>query len=74
MIPKSTPGQFRSIALLEVIHKLVSEICNRRIQRGIEFDDAIHGFRRGRGTGTAIMEAKLLMQLHCRQNEPLVYS
>ena len=71
LIPKSTPGQFRGIALLEVMYKLVSAICNRRMQRGIEFDDAIHGFRRGRGTGTAIMEAKLLMQLHCRQNEPL---
>ena len=71
LIPKSTPGQYRGIALLEVIYKLISSIINGRIQRAITFDDAIHGFRPGRGTGTAIMEAKLLMQLHCRRDDPL---
>lgn len=71
LIPKSTPNQFCGIALLEVIYKLISAICNRRIQNAIKFDDAVHGFRKGRGTGTAIMEAKLLMQLYCRQDDPL---
>ena len=71
LIPKSTPGQFRGIALLEIMYKLISAICNSRIMTHIRFDDAIHGFRPGRGTGTAIMEAKLLMQLHCREDEPL---
>jgi hypothetical protein len=56
---------------LEPLYKLVSKIINDRIQAGITFDDAIHGFCPGRGTGTAIMEAKLLMQLHSRCDKPL---
>jgi hypothetical protein len=41
------------------------------MQVGITFDDAVHGFRPGRGTGTAILEAKLLVQLQMRSDEPL---
>ena len=41
------------------------------MQVGITFDDAVHGFRPGRGTGTAILEAKLLAQLQMRSDEPL---
>ena len=37
----------------------------------IEYDDSVHGFRKGRGTGTAILQAKLLYQCHYRQNTPL---
>ena len=71
LIPKSNPGEFRGIALLEVIYKLISSIINARLQHSIEFDDAVHGFRKKRGTGTAIMEAKMLMQLHYRLDVPL---
>ena len=48
--------------LLELIYKLVSLIITRRLTEAIEFHDALHGFRGGRGTGTAIIELKLLMQ------------
>ena len=71
LIPKAKSGESRGIALLEVIYKLVSSIINRRMQAGITFDDAVHGFRPGRGTGTAILEAKLLAQLQIRSDEPL---
>jgi hypothetical protein len=71
LIPKSVPGQYRGIALLEIIYKLVSSIINRRLERSIQFHDAIHGFRAGRGTGTAIIEAKLLIQLAQRSTKPL---
>ena len=71
LIPKPSSDEFRGIALLDVVYKLVSQIMNLRIQSKITFDDAIHGFRPGRGTGTAIMEAKLLMQLHRRTGIPL---
>ena len=37
----------------------------------IEWHDSIHGFRTGRGTGTAILETKLHMQLAQRGNKPL---
>ena len=71
LIPKDKPGEFRGIALLEIIYKLISAIINRRIGSKIKFDDAVHGFRKKRGTGTAIMEAKLLAQMRCRLDEPL---
>jgi hypothetical protein len=71
LIPKSSPGEYRGIALLEIIYKLMSTIINSRLARNIKFDDDIHGFRAGRGTGTAIMEAKLRMQLHTRTHTPL---
>ena len=67
----TTPGKFRGIALLEVLYKLVSTIINSRLKRTINFDDSIHGFRAGRGTGTAITEAKLRMQLHASKSDPL---
>ena len=71
LIPKSNPGEYRGIALLEAVYKLVSSVISHRIISKIEFDDAIHGFRPGRGTGTAILEAKLLAQLRCRTDEPV---
>jgi Reverse transcriptase (RNA-dependent DNA polymerase) len=71
LIPKGVPDQYRGIALLEIAYKLVSSIINRRLVKAIPFHDAIHGFRAGRGTGTAIIRAKLLMQLAQRQTKPI---
>jgi exonuclease III len=71
LIPKATQGQYRGIALLEIIYKLISAIINRRLTGSIRFHDAVHGFRTGRGTGTAIIEAKLKMQLALRSTKPL---
>lgn len=70
LIPKDVPDQFRGIALLEVIYKLISAIINRRFQDTVEFHDAIHGFRQNRGTGTAIISVKLIMQLAKRTANP----
>ena len=71
LIPKGVPDQYRGIALLEVIYKLVSAIINRRLADKIVFHQAVHGFCRSRGTGTAIIEAKLRMQLAQRTTKPL---
>jgi len=71
LIPKSSPGEYRGIALLEIIYKLLSSIINRRLCEKVKLDDALHGFRAKRGTGTAIMEVKLLAQLRSRSDEPL---
>jgi hypothetical protein len=71
LIPKDKAGEFRGIALLEIIYKLISSIINQRLCSKINLHDALHGFRKKRGTGTAIMEAKLLAQLRCRLDEPL---
>lgn len=62
LIPKSKAGEFRGIALLEIIYKLILSIINQRFSSTIVLDDALHGFRAKRGTGSAIMEAKLLAQ------------
>ena len=37
LIPKSNPGEFRGIALLEVIYKLISSIINARLQHSIKW-------------------------------------
>jgi Reverse transcriptase (RNA-dependent DNA polymerase) len=73
LIPKGVPDQYRGIALLEVIYKLVSSIINLRISQKIHYHDAIHGFRKGHGTSTAIIEAKLRMQLAKRTTNPLYF-
>ena len=70
LIPKSKAGEYRGIALLEVIYKLCTTIITQRIQDGVEFHDCVHGFRRKRGTSTAIIETKLRMQLAFRQQKP----
>ena len=62
LLPKSDGGT-RGIGLLEVIWKVVSSILDGRIKATIPFHDALHGFQMGRGTGTAIIEAKLFQQL-----------
>jgi hypothetical protein len=61
LIPKSVKGEYRGIALLDVVYKLVSTIINTRINNVINYHEAIHGFRKGRGTTTAISELKILM-------------
>ena len=43
--------------------KVVAEILNRRLTASIAYRDFLHGFRAGRGTGTATLEAELLQQL-----------
>ena len=62
LIPKSVGG-YRGIVLVEVIWKVYLLIMNNRIQQNINLRDALHGFRQGRGTGTATMEANLTQKL-----------
>jgi len=70
LLPKGG-GDFRGIGLLEVCWKLITSIMDARFKEKIDFHDALHGFRAGRGTGTAIIEAKLLQQLAAIQQVPL---
>ena len=62
LLPKSDGG-VRGIGLLDVIWKLVTAIIDRRVSSNVQYHDALHGFRAKRGTGTAILEAKLFQQL-----------
>ena len=62
---------YRGIGLVEVMWQLVSEILNFRLTASITFHDFLYGFRAGRGTGTAILEANLLQQLAALREEVL---
>jgi hypothetical protein len=63
-------GKFRGITLLEVLYKLWEMIVYRRAVALIQFHPDLHGFRHQRGTGTAILEAKLEMQWAASQGVP----
>ena len=62
LIPK-VGGEYRGIGLVEVIWKAVTVILNRRFTAAITYHDSLHGFRAGRGTGTAALDVKLLQQV-----------
>ena len=49
----------------------MAEILNHRLIAYITFHDFLNGFRKGRGTGTATLEAKLLQQLAALREEVL---
>ena len=49
----------------------MAAILNRRFTASITYHDFLHGFRAGRGTGTATLEAKLLQQLAALREEVL---
>ena len=46
-------------------------ILHCRLKTEITYHDALHGFRAGRGTGTATLKAKLLQQLAAMREEIL---
>eukprot|EP00978_Attheya_sp_CCMP212_P012920 scaffold32244_cov60-Attheya_sp.AAC.1 len=62
LVPKGG-GEFRGIGVMELIWKVVAIIINERLKVTIQFHDALHSFRAGRGTSTATTEAKLCQQL-----------
>ena len=45
----------RGIGLVKVTWKVVAVILHRRLTTGIKPHDALHGFREGRGIGTATL-------------------
>ena len=61
LIPKGG-GDYRGIGLLEPIWKVIERLIDRRLEV-IALHDSLHGCRNGRGTGTAVIEAKLSQQL-----------
>ena len=59
LIPKERGG-FWWIGLVEVLWKAVASLLSLRITPAIKYQDFIHGFRAGRGAGTAALEARML--------------
>ena len=70
LIPK-VKGGYRGIGLMETIWKVCMSIVSSWLQSSIVLHDALHCFRQGRSTGTAIMEAKLEQQLAGIVHNPL---
>ena len=70
LIPKGKQDYW-GIGLVEVMWKVVAAILNRRPTTSITYHDFLHGFRAGRGTDTATLEAKLLQQLAALREEVL---
>ena len=70
LIPKGEKD-CQGIGLVEVMWKVVAAILNRRFTSSITYHNALHGFRAGRGTGTATLKANLLQQLAAMREEVL---
>ena len=64
-------GEYRGIGLVETIWKVCMSIVNSWLQSSIVLHDVLQSFIQGRGTGTAIMNAKLDQQLAGIVHEPL---
>jgi hypothetical protein len=66
LIPKGG-SNYQGIGLLEPMWKVCKQVMNTRLNE-IPLRESLHGCRDGRGTGTAVMEAKLAQQLaHLKQ-------
>ena len=64
-------GDYRDIGLLEVLWKVYAVVINCRLKRSVVIHNSLHGFRTGRGTGTATLEANLDQKLAGLAHEPL---
>ena len=51
---------------------MVEALIDNHIRSNIQFNDVLHGFREGRGTGMAIMDLKLAQELSRVYNKPLL--
>ena len=70
LIPKGY-RYFHEIHFVDVLWKTVRGILNRCLTAAIQFHGTLHGFRTGRGTGTASLEAKLIHQMTLIREELL---
>jgi hypothetical protein len=66
LIPKEG-GNYQGIGLLEPMWKVCEQVMDTQLN-SIHLHKSLHGCRDGRGTGTAVIEAKLTQQLaHLKQ-------
>ena len=56
---------------MELVWKVCATVVNYRLKQSVILHDGLHGFRGVRGTGTAILEAKLAQQLAGLAHKPL---
>ena len=55
--------EYRGIGFVKVIWNMITTIINIRLRADIWLRGALHGFRKGRGAGMAMVEAKLAQHL-----------
>ena len=72
ILPKGN-GDTRGIGLIEVLQKVNEAIIDTRLKQGIPKHDILHGCVAGRGTGTAILELKLAMELAGVHQDPFYF-
>jgi hypothetical protein len=60
LLPKGG-GDYRGIGLLEPLWEVVEALMDNRFL-AIKLHNCLHGFRAGRGMGTATIEVKLVQQ------------
>ena len=70
LIPKGRK-EYRGIGLVEVMWKVVTAILHRRLATAITYNNFLHGFWAGRGTGTSTLEAKLLQKVAAMREDVL---
>ncbi len=68
LIPKGS-GDYRGIGLIEPVWKCIKQVIDHQLDT-INLHDSLHGCRHNRGTGTAIIEAKLAQQLSYLELRP----
>ena len=52
--------EYWGVGLVEVVWKICAKVVNCCLKSSVTLHDALHGFRAGRGKGTATLEAKLV--------------
>ena len=68
LIPKGG-GDYHGIGLLEPVWKCIERVIDHRLE-AIDLHDSLHGCCNNRGTGTAIIKAKLAQQLSYLELKP----
>ena len=71
LLPKGK-GEYMGMDLVGVIWKIITTIINNHFCIAIYLHDALHGFRQGRGAGTATLEEKLAQHLVKIFHKPFV--
>ncbi len=70
LIPKGG-GYYRGIGLLEPIWKIIERVIDKRL-KAIALHDSLHSCHNGRGTGTAVIEAKLSQATCSHRANPIL--
>ena len=55
LLPKGSK-EYQEIRLVEVVWKVCATVVNCRLKGSVKLQDALHGFKAGRETGTAILK------------------